>query len=123
MIVPNLDLLNDNNLDLPVSPLSPTTTDEIGLGFDNMKTPDDLATPDILNDSMFNGELDWGSESSTVTPVEPIPEYTAREEFEDERHWRSVNIGGRWYKIDMKVIEPYKKVLSHGGGCDLVIDM
>ena len=49
------------------------------------------------------------------TPVEPIPEYTAREEFEDEKNWRSVNIGDKTYRIDMKVIEPYKKVLSHGG--------
>ena len=52
---------------------------------------------------------------ATPTPVEPIPVYTAREELEDERSWRSVNIGGNTFKIDMKVIEPYKKVLSHGG--------
>ena len=47
--------------------------------------------------------------------MEPIPEYTAREELEDEKNWRSVTIGDKKYKIDMKVIEPYKKVLSHGG--------
>ena len=26
-----------------------------------------------------------------------------------------MNIGEKTYRIDMKVIEPYKKVLSHGG--------
>ena len=59
--------------------------------------------------SYFEGE------SSQTTPVEPIPEYSAREEFEDERSWRTVTIGDRSFRIDMKVIEPYKKVLSHGG--------
>ena len=48
-------------------------------------------------------------------PVEPIPEYTASEELSDEKNWRSVTIGDKNFKIDMKVIEPYKKVLSHGG--------
>ena len=111
-IMPNLDLLNDNDIDIAVSPIS--TDDDIGISVDDEKTPDDLTTPDVLNNSMFDGELEWQSTSSS-TPVEPIPEYTAREELEDERHWRSVQIGEKWYKIDMKVIEPYKKVLSHGG--------
>ena len=60
--------------------------------------------------NIFSGET-----TSTQTPVEPIPEYTAREELEDGKNWRSVTIGDKKYKIDMKVIEPYKKVLSHGG--------
>jgi hypothetical protein len=111
-ILPNLDLLNDNDIDIPITPTS--TDDDIGFSIDDEKTPDDLTTPDVLNSSVFDGELEWGSTASS-TPVEPIPEYTAREEFEDERHWRSVHIGDKWFKIDMKVIEPYKKVLSHGG--------
>lgn len=48
--------------------------------------------------------------------VDPIPEYTAREEYEDARNWRPVEIAGATYRIDMRAIEPYKKVLSHGGG-------
>ena len=47
--------------------------------------------------------------------VEPIPEYTAAEEMEEERSWRTVQTADGQYRIDMKVIEPYKKVLSHGG--------
>ncbi len=114
--MPNLDLLNDDSLDPAVSPLS--SSDEIALSFDNERTPDDLTTPDVFNDEALDGGLDWEStatSSSAATPVEPIPEYTAREEFEDDRHWRTVQIGKKWYRIDMKVIEPYKKVLSHGG--------
>lgn len=47
--------------------------------------------------------------------VEPIPEYTAREEHDDVWNWRPVDIAGITYHIDMKAIEPYRRVLSHGG--------
>jgi len=38
-----------------------------------------------------------------------------QEQQQQERTWRSVVISGLERKIDLKVIEPYKKVLSHGG--------
>lgn len=86
------------------------------LSDDVIRTPDDLNTPDPLIDSVFDGELDWESENSTpITPVAPIPTYSAREEFEDNRSWKTVRIGDKDYKLDLKVIEPYKKILSHGG--------
>ncbi|XP_050422914.1 protein prune homolog 2-like isoform X1 [Adelges cooleyi] len=44
-----------------------------------------------------------------------IPELTAEEELKEERSWRSCTVTGIISKIDMKVIEPYKCVLSHGG--------
>ena len=30
-------------------------------------------------------------------------------------HWSTVSISDKEYRIDLKVIEPYKRVLSHGG--------
>lgn len=50
---------------------------------------------------------------------ESIPEYTAEEEREDNRLWRTVVIGEQEQRIDMKVIEPYRRVISHGGIQDL----
>lgn len=47
--------------------------------------------------------------------TKPIPELTAEEEFKEARNWRSSTVTGVVSKIDMKVIEPYKCVLSHGG--------
>lgn len=47
--------------------------------------------------------------------TEQIPELSAEEELKDERNWKSCTITGVVSKIDMKVIEPYKCVLSHGG--------
>lgn len=34
---------------------------------------------------------------------------------EDGRHWRVFRTGQQEQRVDMTVIEPYKKVLSHGG--------
>lgn len=39
-----------------------------------------------------------------------IPETSLREEVDEEHKWRSVVISGLERKIDMRVIEPYKKV-------------
>uniref|UniRef100_A0A2K6EVE3 BCL2 interacting protein 2 n=1 Tax=Propithecus coquereli TaxID=379532 RepID=A0A2K6EVE3_PROCO len=43
-----------------------------------------------------------------------ITEYTAAEEKEDGRRWRMFRIGEQDHRVDMKAIEPYKKVISHG---------
>ena len=39
-----------------------------------------------------------------------IPELSAMEESCEERHWRTIVLGGTWRRIDMKVIAPYRKV-------------
>ena len=52
------------------------------------------------------------------TPIqqrERIPEFSAQDEFRESKLWKGVEIGGKSMKIDLKVIEPYKKVLAHGG--------
>lgn len=47
---------------------------------------------------------------------EPIPEYSAAEERRDSRNWQKITLpDGKTREIDMKVIDPYKRVLSHGG--------
>jgi prune family protein 2 len=40
----------------------------------------------------------------------PIPELSATEERTEARSWRSVVVAGLERRIDMKVIEPYKRV-------------
>lgn len=73
---------------------------------DDLATPD-IETPDELGDSVL------GRDDSTLS--DSIPEMSAREEYAEERSWRTCNVGGIERKIDMRVIDPYKKVLSHGG--------
>ncbi|KAG8198142.1 hypothetical protein JTE90_006894 [Oedothorax gibbosus] len=69
----------------------------------------------ILDDATFDDDLLDNSDYLDSPLSDPIPEMSAAEEFEKERSWRSCTLNGEEKKIDMKVIEPYRKVLSHGG--------
>uniref|UniRef100_A0A674KBD1 Prune homolog 2 with BCH domain n=1 Tax=Terrapene triunguis TaxID=2587831 RepID=A0A674KBD1_9SAUR len=93
-------VLSDDNLDTP---------DEIDINVDDLDTPDEADSFEYT-----------GNDQAAVRDVfqeesESIPEYTAEEERQDNRLWRTVVIGEQEQRIDMKVIEPYKKVISHGG--------
>ncbi|XP_013781538.1 protein prune homolog 2-like isoform X2 [Limulus polyphemus] len=67
-------------------------------------TGDDMDTPDDLDDSVLER-----------TASDSIPELSAAEEMDGERNWQTCTVGGVERKIDVKVIEPYRKVMSHGG--------
>ncbi|XP_065511646.1 protein prune homolog 2 isoform X2 [Caloenas nicobarica] len=94
-------VLSDDNLDTP---------DEIDINVDDLDTPDEADSFEYTGQEEQTTTKDASNEES-----ESIPEYTAEEEREDNRLWRTVVIGEQEQRIDMKVIEPYKKVISHGG--------
>ncbi|KAM4879512.1 protein prune homolog 2 isoform 2-T2 [Sylvia borin] len=94
-------VLSDDNLDTP---------DEIDINVDELDTPDEADSFEYTGQEEQSAAKDASQEES-----ESIPEYTAEEEREDNRLWRTVVIGEQEQRIDMKVIEPYKKVISHGG--------
>ncbi|CAL8249344.1 unnamed protein product [Merluccius merluccius] len=54
-------------------------------------------------------------EEGEACAQEAIPEYSAAEERRDSALWRSVAIGDQEHRVDMKCIEPYRRVVSHGG--------
>ncbi|XP_074052812.1 protein prune homolog 2 isoform X3 [Macrotis lagotis] len=93
-------ILSDDNLDSP---------DEIDINVD------DLDTPDEADSFEYTVHEDPATLQDSGQEAESIPEYTAEEEREDNRLWRTVVIGEQEQRIDMKVIEPYKRVISHGG--------
>uniref|UniRef100_A0A8C5ZD76 Protein prune homolog 2 n=1 Tax=Marmota marmota marmota TaxID=9994 RepID=A0A8C5ZD76_MARMA len=93
-------ILSDDNLDSP---------DEIDINVDELDTPDEADSFEYTGHEDSTANKDSGQES------ESIPEYTAEEEREDNRLWRTVVIGEQEQRIDMKVIEPYRRVISHGG--------
>ncbi|KAL0267762.1 UNVERIFIED_CONTAM: hypothetical protein PYX00_009937 [Menopon gallinae] len=66
-----------------------------------------LDSPDEIEDSIMER---LGEEY-----VEPIPELSAEEEMREARSWKTCVIGGIERNIDLKVLEPYKRVVSHGG--------
>lgn len=83
------------------SPDSPMSEEEINKYF----------SPDTdSQDEVENSILEQLEDNS-----QKIPELTVQEERSDLRNWKACTIGGIKRQIDMKVIEPYKRVLSHGG--------
>ncbi|KAJ8413948.1 hypothetical protein AAFF_G00065460 [Aldrovandia affinis] len=101
-------ILSDDALDTP---------DDLDIDVDELDTPDEA---DSLEYTGHNNELEWEESQAANQEVprearEAIPEYTAEEERQDARLWRTVIIGEQEHRIDMKSIEPFQKVISHGG--------
>ncbi|GAB1610613.1 protein prune homolog 2-like isoform X1 [Argonauta hians] len=103
-IKPNVELFDDE--DMETDNFTPP------LDIDDLHTPDDLDTPEDIDPEGL--EVDWESETPLESP-NAIPEYTAEQENADSKHWKTIVIGDKHFRIDMKVVEPYKKILSHGG--------
>ncbi|XP_045144538.1 protein prune homolog 2 isoform X3 [Echinops telfairi] len=93
-------VLSDENLDSP---------DEIDINIDELDTPDEADSFE------YTGPEEPLASKESAQASESIPEYTAEEEREDNRLWRTVVIGDQEQRIDMKAIEPYRRVISHGG--------
>nr|XP_055048473.1 BCL2/adenovirus E1B 19 kDa protein-interacting protein 2 isoform X1 [Misgurnus anguillicaudatus] len=95
------------------SVLSDELDESTELDLDDIDTPSD-------NSNEFEWEDDLPKPKNTDLlhkGVESVREYSGAEEHEREegRRWRVFRIGEQDHKVDMKAIEPYKKVISHGG--------
>uniref|UniRef100_A0A673CLW4 CRAL-TRIO domain-containing protein n=1 Tax=Sphaeramia orbicularis TaxID=375764 RepID=A0A673CLW4_9TELE len=78
---------------------------------------DDIDTPSE-NSNEFEWEDDLPKPKTTELlqkGVESVQEFSALEEREEGRRWRVFRIGDQEHRVDMKAIEPYKRVISHGG--------
>ncbi|CAL9697514.1 unnamed protein product [Knipowitschia caucasica] len=79
---------------------------------------DAIDTPTSDNSNEFEWEDDLPKPKATQLlekGVDSVQELTASEEREEGRRWRLFRIGDQEHKVDMKAIEPYKRVISHGG--------
>ncbi|XP_030587721.1 BCL2/adenovirus E1B 19 kDa protein-interacting protein 2 isoform X2 [Archocentrus centrarchus] len=80
----------------------------------------DLSDMDTPSDN--SNEFEWEDDLPKPKPtellqkgVESVHEYSVSEEREESRRWKMLRIGDQEHRVDMKAIEPYKKVISHGG--------
>ncbi|XP_015234433.1 PREDICTED: BCL2/adenovirus E1B 19 kDa protein-interacting protein 2 isoform X2 [Cyprinodon variegatus] len=93
------------------SVLSDELEESTELDLDEIETPSD-------NSNEFEWEDDLPKPKTTELlqkGVETVQEYSASEEREEGRRWRLFHIGDQDHRVDMKAIEPYKRVISHGG--------
>ncbi|XP_061772927.1 BCL2/adenovirus E1B 19 kDa protein-interacting protein 2 isoform X1 [Nerophis ophidion] len=91
--------------------LSDELDESTELDLDDMDTPSD-------NSNEFEWEDDLPKPKSTELlekGVESVQQYSASEEREEGRRWRVFRIGDQEHRVDMTAIDPYKRVISHGG--------
>ncbi|KAK7891542.1 hypothetical protein WMY93_023505 [Mugilogobius chulae] len=91
--------------------LSDELDESTELDLDAIDTPSD-------NSNEFEWEDDLPKPKATELlekGVDSVQEFTASEEREEGRRWRLFKFGDQEHKVDMKAIEPYKRVISHGG--------
>ncbi|XP_060611781.2 BCL2/adenovirus E1B 19 kDa protein-interacting protein 2 isoform X1 [Anolis sagrei] len=105
LIVPNITLALDQSADSILS------------DFDDSK---DIDLDDIDTPSENSNEFEWEDDlpkpkTTDVIRKGSFSEYAASDDKEEERRWRMFRIGDQDHRVDMKAIEPYKKVISHGG--------
>ncbi|CAG2162013.1 unnamed protein product [Oppiella nova] len=105
---------NQTNIDLNVNTLNGNEESESkGL----VRRPSTTKKKIPVNREFFKSD-EFNDKESNGGPSDTIAELTARQELDETRGWReSCPIGpeGDVKVIDMKVIDPYKKVISHGG--------
>ncbi|KAH8302420.1 hypothetical protein KR044_006366 [Drosophila immigrans] len=117
---------DDEDIEHNLASLSPSSSLIDGLDGEDDDDDDDCEGPELLPDN--DDELDEFGMTTTPTPhatgaavvttttTAELPQYTADEERRDSRNWQKITLpDGKTREIDMRVIEPYKRVLSHGG--------
>ncbi|XP_026866474.2 caytaxin [Electrophorus electricus] len=98
-------LLSDDFLDTP---------DDMDINVDDIETPDETDSLEFIGNG---NDLEW-EDDTPVTSAKPGPIDRASDVCEGSgngRLWRTVIIGEQEHRIDMQVIRPYVRVISHGG--------
>lgn len=94
------------------------TPDDLDINVDDIDTPDEADYLDYTDHETDWEEPNTGVQSGASEVYNTIPTYSAEEERQDRQDgklWRTVVIGEQEHRINMRIIEPYMKVISHGG--------
>ncbi|KAG7489448.1 hypothetical protein JOB18_012537 [Solea senegalensis] len=102
-------LLSEDALDTEDDALD--TGDDLDINVDELDTSDEADSLE-LNPHGDSAEYNLGI---GATSGDVMSGHGSAEQSRDRRLWRSVVIGEHEHRIDMRSIEPYKRVISHGG--------
>uniref|UniRef100_A0A3P9Q919 Prune homolog 2 with BCH domain n=1 Tax=Poecilia reticulata TaxID=8081 RepID=A0A3P9Q919_POERE len=100
-------LLSEDALDTDNDALD--TGDDLDASIDGIDTPDEADSLEMN----VQGEIQAQRLNANMAHEHEVER--RGEEKGDDRLWRSVVIGEQEHRIDMKCIQAYKKVISHGG--------
>ncbi|XP_016090160.1 caytaxin-like isoform X1 [Sinocyclocheilus grahami] len=107
LIVPDINLSLDKSEGSLLSDDILETPDDLDINVDDIDTPDD----DSLGSLNNANELEWEDDA----PVASAKGAGGEEGDGAGRLWRTVIIGDQEHRIDMQVIRPYLRVVTHGG--------
>ncbi|XP_048846023.1 caytaxin-like [Brienomyrus brachyistius] len=114
LAAPEMSLSLDRGEGSPPSDDFLGTPDDLDINVDDIETPDET---DSLEFVTSGNELEWEDDtpvaSAKATPCEGAG--PGGEGGADGRLWRTVIIGEQEHRIDMQVIRPYLRVVTHGG--------
>ncbi|XP_028987734.1 caytaxin [Betta splendens] len=100
----------DMNLSLDQSEGS-VLSDDLDINVDDMETPDETDSLEFINNG---NELEW-EDDTPVASAKRLPGDGEEERDSSGRLWRTVVIGDQEQRIDMQVIRPFLRVVTHGG--------
>uniref|UniRef100_A0A3Q3XCY3 CRAL-TRIO domain-containing protein n=1 Tax=Mola mola TaxID=94237 RepID=A0A3Q3XCY3_MOLML len=98
-------LLSDDFLDTP---------DDLDINVDDIDTPDETDSLEFITNG---NELEWEDTpvaSAKARPADGVGEVDSEGHGNNGRLWRTVLIGEQEHRIDMQVIRPYLRVITHG---------
>ncbi|KAJ8372912.1 hypothetical protein AAFF_G00275620 [Aldrovandia affinis] len=95
-------LLSDEFLDTP---------DDLDINVDDIETPDETDSLEFISNG---NDLEW-EDDTPVASAKVAPSDGAGQGDEAGRLWRTVIIGEQENRIDMQIIRPYLRVVTHGG--------
>ncbi|XP_011472885.1 caytaxin isoform X1 [Oryzias latipes] len=100
-------LLSDDFLDTP---------DDLDINVDDIDTPDETDSLEFITNG---NDLEWEDDapvaSAKAGPCGGSAEADGDGNANSGRLWRTVIIGEQEHRIDMQVIRPYLRVITHGG--------
>ncbi|KAK9519309.1 hypothetical protein VZT92_022048 [Zoarces viviparus] len=100
-------LLSDDFLDTP---------DDLDINVDDIDTPDETDSLEFITNG---NELEWEDDapvaSAKAGPAGGSGDVDEQGNVNNGRLWRTVIIGEQEHRIDMQVIRPYLRVITHGG--------
>ncbi|XP_066503940.1 caytaxin isoform X1 [Hoplias malabaricus] len=114
LIAPDLNLSLDQSEGSLLSDDFLDTPDDLDINVDDIETPDETDSLEFITNG---NDLEW-EDDAPVASAKSGPADGAEDVWEDGdngRLWRTVIIGEQEHRIDMQVIRPYVRIISHGG--------
>ncbi|XP_034038749.1 caytaxin [Thalassophryne amazonica] len=111
LVAPNMNLSLDHSDGSLLSEDLLETPDDLDINVDDIETPDETDSLEFINNG---NELEW-EDDTPVASAKRLPGEGEEARDSSGRLWRTVIIGDQEQRIDMQVVRPYLRVVTHGG--------